>query len=543
VRTLSPELEAVQENKWQQRAWKVEIYDIRSTRTNATPDTMSRFVQGLTLDAITGPLDITSLVTTITITERSSDFVQGSVMGNSLTMSISDKNLLYDPQFGSEKRWLRAGNIIQITEGDTSLAESLWVKTFTGRLVGRPGASGRDRADNAILEIAAEDRTSELLKQVITSAPFDQGVSYATMMTSILEDEVGLGASEFVIGGLGAQLTTQATTQIVDESPMTALAKIAFADGAVPYFRGDGVLAFTEATSEKGPAVSYTNEDMFTEFARPFSPLENQNEVIITGLASEMTKIPQPSQVLATANITMGFFGGGSSIKVFWSDDQTQQAENTRLKKISSVTGALIPFGAEEYVPTVDDDGGTRGGRIKVDGAFYAPLITSLHVGRLAASFIPDSWAGVGGGPTIPIGRIVEGIISISVSLIQATIGRGEYEILGDPYEYVFQELEGRARVDNLDIKDIRSLLVENHLIDTQAEVDAIALRELKTVRKRGNLWTSAMRHDLRLEPWDKFVLPDLREFVITEITRTISRVNPQMATLQLFETTFGINP
>lgn len=543
MRTLSPELAAIQFNALQKRAWKVEIYDIVSTRGNAVPDTMSRFVQGLTLDPITGPLDITAAVTTISITERSSDFVQGSVMGNSLSMSVSDRNMVYDPQFGSESRWLREGNIIRVTEGDASLSESLWVTTFTGRLVGRPGSTARDRNNNAILDIAAEDRTSELLTLQITSRAFEQGVSYATMMESILEDDVGLGASEFVIGGLGAQLTSQATTQIVDESPMTAIAKIAFSDGATPYFRGDGVLVFTEATSSKGPAITYTNENAFTGFARPFSPLGNANEVVVTGLDATLTKISQPTQVLASANITMGFFGGDSSIKVSWSDDDTQQAENTRLETLSSVTGALISFGAEDYVPTVDDDGGTRGGRIEVEGAFYAPLTTSLHVLRLAASRIPDSWAGVGGGSTIPIGRLVEGIISVSVSVIQATIGRGEYEIVGDPYEYVFQELEGRARVDNLDPNDIRSLTIENHLIDSQAEVDAIAMRELRTVRKRGNAWTSTMRHDLRLEPWDKFVLPDLREFIITEITRTISRVDPQMASVTLFETTFGVSP
>jgi len=545
MRQLDASFGLIQASKTHQRAWKLYIYDFNSTKGNAVPDTLSRLVQGAELDAIVGPLDLTDNVLQVQVTERSSDFVQGNIQGSSITFNVADKGQVYDPVRGTESRWLKQGNGIVLKEGDASLDESTWATTFTGTIVGRAGASDRDRSNNVILQVAAEDRAATILKNEVTSAAFPQATDYQFMMRSILETELGFGPTEYDIPTtVGNQLTSQATTQFVDESALISLAKMGFVDGFMPRFNGAGVLVFYPNFSTKSADVIYSDFDFFDQFTRPFSPLEVINEVEIIGLESDMSKISQPAQVLASASVTLGFFGGDENIKVAWSDDRTQQADNPRLNVIQSVTGALIPFGAEDFSFSTDNDGGSRFGEIDVEGAFYAPLVIAMYAGQIAASFIPDLWAGLGGGNTIPVGRLIEAVLLILTQTVQATIGRGQYEVVGAPYEYVFKEIRGVARVADLPFIDIRGASIENHLIDTQVEADAIALRELRTARKRGNLWNCVMRHDLRLEPGDKFRFEETdEEFIITEIQRTITRDDAMTATLQLYETTQGVNP
>lgn len=617
-----PALDTLQTDVFRLPDYKVFVYDIISTRGDDIPETMHLLVQGGT---ITAPFDFTEFVSAVVFSEVATDFVQGSLTGNSITFSLVDKALRFDPQGGTDSRWLKSGNLVRVHEGDsrstlilnetfngssttvggtvqlvgrdvvrredvivrettvdgtlltlgvdytidefngtitglgtkwvtatdyfvTYTARQIpvqdWPITFTGTLVGRPGAAERDRSENQFLQLQAADRLISFTRAPTTSQPFPQGTLFQDMMISIMENEADMSFAEFDFGSSGTgEITTQATTQFVDEPPLLSVAKIAFVDGFFPRFRGNGILEMTNNLSSKGADIIYENEDLFSGFTRPFNPLEHINEIEVLGLNSTLVKIEQPKQVLATASLTLGFFGGDAEINVQYSDDKTQQVDGPTLRLIQSVTGALIPFGAEEFTPKFDDDGGSREGEIAVEGAFYAPLVVSLYGARIIASFIPD---GAALFETIPIGRLVEGIISTLTSLIQATIGRGDYQIVGIPYEYVFEEIRRVARVANLAREDIRSLTIENHLLDNDVgdEVQAVANRELQNVRRRANTWQSSMRHDLRLEPGDKFILPDNREFIVTQIQRTLSREpSAKVADLNIYETTPGVWP
>ena len=626
MRQLVEDLEQLQTAEFRIPDWKVFVYDIVSTRTNPVPETIGRIISGDS--TITPPLDLSPFVLNVARTEESSDFVQGNLQGDAVAITIADKRLTYDPVDGSQKRWLRPGNVIRIYEGEArrrsyanetfsgstvgvagtytvlggeiaeasklvvregSISGTLltlgtdytvdefngtitgvgskwvaatnyyvsyearvvpvkdWAITFTGTISGRAGAEERDRSGNAMLQVAAVDRMAALLKIVTTSAAYPQGTTFQEMMRALLEDDVNLSPDEFDLQTVGNNnLTSQVTTQLVDESPILSIAKVAFVDGFIPRFRGDGVLTLRPTTVTQAPDVVYEDMKLFIGFSRPFNPLDGPNEVEVLGLDANQSRVDQPRQVVASASLTLGFFAGDASINLKFSDDETMQASNTRLRVLQSVTGALIPFGAEDYTPRVDPDGGARGGRIEVAGAFYAPLVTVLYASRLATSLIPDNVVALGAGVTIPVGRVLEGIAAIAIATIQATIGRGDYEIVGDPYEYVFREIRRVARVANTPVEDTRSIRIENHLLDNDGAVDEVqnvANRELLTARKRANLYTVRMRHDLRLEPYDKFRLPDGREFGVLSINRTIGRGEETEATLQVYETTAGVFP
>ncbi len=523
--------------------YKIEIFDIRSTRKDTTPSTIGDVVLGLPLADVVGPLDITDFVEEFNFTERGSDFAEGTLGANNLKIKIADRLNQYDPVLGTEARWLQPGNVVVLTDGDESVVETDHIRTFVGKIVGRAGMGDRDREGNSRLTFAAEDRMAAALKAMSTSVVFEQFTLFSQMVQDLAEDDLGLATDETAFGSFGSNTTKLRTTQFVDESPMLSIAKIGFFDANVPRFRGDGKLTLTSSDVSKGSSRSYDDDNLIIKLTRPFSALDASNVVEVLGMSPILKQITQPQQQLATANVTLGFFAGDATIRVQWSDDGTQQAAGAKLSVLQSVTGALIPFGGEGFTLTLDSDGGSRKGVIAVAGAFYGPLVVVLYAGMIAASFIPDNFIGFLSGVTIPIGRLIEMILTIFAMIVLATIGAGFYEILGQPYEWVLPEIRGYAKVRYLPLEDERTVTIENHLVDTQLGVDTIAMRELRRIRARGNKWRCLMRHDLALEADDKFRLADGREFIIESLTRTVKRGQQQVADLNIFETTTGVHP
>ncbi len=548
-RNLSNALDAVVLGDVQVREWQFWIYDIVSTKSDTTPTTINDVVRGA---ASTLRRDFADNILSVSITERGSDTLTGALGGASITFELADPDLIYDPVDGTTKRWLKPGNVVQLVEGYTGVPEAEWQTTFTGTIVGRAGRTNMLRNTGGVLSLSAEDRLAAFVKYTSTSPTFVQGVTYNFMMQEILTLKMGLDPTEYDLAGVGlATFTSQLTTQFVDESPIVSVSRILFTQGFVLRFKGDGTLGVVQLTVDKGSSRTYVDDDFFEDLSRPQDPQVSPNKVEVKGLAADMTRVFQTPGAVAFAGITQGFFSGDSSIKVKFSDDGTIFVDNPKLRILQSITGSLIPFGSEETLTVVVEDtdasepslAGSTQARIEVDGAFYAPLVVTLHAGRIAASFIPDGWAGIGGGSTIPIGRLVEGVIAISIALIQATIGTGDYEIIGRPYEYTFLELRGIAEVKDVRTVDVRPETIENHLLDSQVLVDAVALRELRLVRKRANEMQITMRHDLRLEPDDKFSRGANRSYIIASIQRTIQRGQASTASVTAFETTAGINP
>lgn len=554
-RSLTPKMESATLQDEEARSFRVFLYDIQSTAADAIPLTFGDVVNG---SASAVELEITNFVSDVALTERGSDgfnLVPGSV---SAQLRFVDSKSTYDPVDGSSPGTLKAGNVIRVVEGFTSIDFSEWVNTFTGRISSRPARDLPDREGNSILTINAEDRTAEFVKMVSTSPKYEQGQTYNDILVGLATSAKGLAltSGEYSFGTVGvANTVAQKSLQFVEESPFVSIAKVLFVSGFVPRFDGSGVLRPVSMTVDKSSSRVLTDSNFVGTVSRPQDPNPVPNQVFVKGISADMERVLQDDQVVATAGITMGFWTGDSSIRVVFSDDKSILVQNPRLRIIQSVRGGIVPFGdEEEFEFTVEDTdptdlsiAGTTEGKIKVDGAFYAPLVTSLFAGRIAASFIPDAVvvAGVGAssGSTIPQGRIIEGAISVNASLVQAQVGTGQYEILGQPYEYVFKELVGEAIVANLRDGEKRAVSVENHLITSQADVDATALRELRLVRKRGNIRSLTMRHDLKLEADDKLRLADDSTFIITNITRNLSRGSAWTATLGLFETTVGVNP
>lgn len=533
-------------------AYKLEVFDLRSTASDATPTTINDVVQGNALPAIVGPRDFTDDVLRVDVQERAGDFTGDGVASSSVRFVVVDADGTLDPVNGSNGRWLKQGNVVRLTEGDMAVPEDEWVLTFTGVISGQPGQSRNRTTRTSEITVQCFDRAARFLKVVNTSQNFVQNTAYTSMVDTIATDDMGLASSELNIPSFSTAVTQHLAAQLIEESPLQSISQIMFLEGFMPRFEGDGKLGATNGITTKGSARLYDEDENVVTRTRPLLTLDGINEVIIIGLSSDLTKITQPQQVLANATVVTGFFSKGDDVDVFWSDDRTLQADNTQLRVLQSING-FLPIGDESYSPFTQVDGAAMGGRIKVRTGFAGPLMLAIITGAyIGASSIPDTSFGIAptlGGPVfsttvVPTGKIAQAVVLSGGLLLMSQIGQGRYQVVGEPFEHVFAEIRALARVAGTPTADLRPITIENQFINTQAQADTVALRTLKRLRAQQNKRRFEMVHDLLLEPDDIFELSDGSRHMIESINRTLVRDDSGgRAVVNAFEVTSGVRP
>lgn len=566
-RALSPLLEDAMFAQTRRPGYVLLVYDLRSTSQDVVPTRINQVVLSNvsdtppTLPAIVGPREFTNECSQIQITESGGDYVDAGIAATVVTFTIVDPSAEFDPisnppTVGNPEalgRWLRQGNVIVLREGDLAEPNTAnWPITFTGQIKGQPGQSfGREQVA-ASLSVRAMSRETDFLRMISTSVDFPQSTAYEVMANTIAETDMGLDAEEVVLGTFGTHFTAFRSTQFVTESPLTSIARIMFPDGFMPRFLGDGRLGQTNGVISKGAARIYPDSQLPISIVRPIVEDNGVNEVTVKGLDPNLARVTQARQELARASITTGFFSRDAEIDVQWSDDKTQQCLNPTMQVDASIGDALFAFGSESFTNFPQTDGGSLGGRIDVDGALGASLalIAFLGVIFLASAAKPDgviaSGTPVATGFTISIGRIVNAVAGKLIMTILGRQGRGQYRILGQPYEYVFPEIVRIARLIGLRSEDVQPVIIENHLINTGTDAQNAANRVLARERKKVNLRTIRIFNDLRLEPDDIFEISTGiagRRYMIRTISRTLSRQTDNVAKLECFEVTDGVRP
>ncbi len=535
--------------------FRIEIYDIRSTFNLPSPTRINQVVL-FNLDlfpvlpAVVLPRDFTDDCLRIDVTEQAGDYVSQGIAATSIAFTISDPNQQFDPVENAapnDGRWLRQGNVVVVREGDEQAPVADWPITFTGAIQGQPGQDRGRTTGTSELTGKASSREVDFLRRVNTTRNFLQPTLFQDMASEIAETDMGLDLDEINLPSFGTRFTRFLSTQFVAESALTTIAKIMFPDGFMPKFAGDGRLTATSGQITKGTSRVYAESELQTGITRPILSFNGTNEVEILGLDPNLTKVKQARQELARAGITTGFFADDESIPVRWSEDLTQQAEDLEMIVLSSVGASPIAFGSEEFFNTLQSDGGSVQGTIEVDGAFSAGigLLLAIASALLATIAIPDV-APTTGGPVAPFGRSALTLVQQGIDFILGQEARGEYRIFGIPFEYVFKEIRGVCRVSGIRSEDREQISIENHLLNSQLDVDDTAERILRRERAKQNLRTITMIHDLKLEPDDIFAVGsglEERRYMINTVQRVLERGGQHIASLNCFEVTAGVRP
>jgi hypothetical protein len=534
------ELSLAQIDRMRQPRWKIFVYDIRSTG-----DTLNDIVLGNVLDPDTGPREFSVEAREIQFTENASDYVDG--LGSQIIdVTITDAHGAFDPLTGDDGNWIRQGNVVRILEGDARVDQANWVWTFTGEITGQAGVL-RSRAigsGESWIKFRAYDRSARFFKYKRTSEDFGQGTPYISMAINVAQNDMGLDLGEIDFSAWGSNTTGHTSTQFVDEEPLVSIAKAMFVDGVLPFFDGEGRLTQTDGNIFKAPSRVYEDFGQFQAIERPMSEDNPINRVYVVGLSDTMTEIAQPQQVLATASITTGYFTSDESFPMYFSDDQSVVAKNVELNIIKSVNGGLnILGGGEEWEEITIPGGEIIGIQVSMDTGFAPYVIIFLTAVYVLLAVIPDTVLPYI-NQTVSVGRLIQAGALAGVLFLMTKIGRGEYEALGEPYEYVFEEIRACAQVALTPFNERNEITIENHLVQNQDDANECAKRVLLREQAKGNARAVPMFHDLVLLPDDKFETPDGREYMIKSIQRTLSRDEQAViANVDCFETTPGVTP
>lgn len=548
-RPLPSRLDIIQTSEERKPDWQLIVYDI-----GAGNITVSQVVQNQVPLSNDDARDFTAEVEFVDVDEQRGNFVTSGVQASKVLFQVVDRDDVFDPLDNvlvptDDNRWFREGNVVRLLEGDEREPVSTWPKTFTGLLVGQAGKEfARTDPPQASLTMRALSREHTFLKYNVTSQLFPPGTSYKEMATDIAQNDMGLDAGEINFGTFGTEVSN-IEQQFVEQPPLVSIAQLLFVSGFVPRFDGEGRLSQIQATTAGPSARVYLDLGNFERISRPQSDVTGPNVVLVKGLADVLSLQPHPRQVVATAEITTGFFTQDEDFDVYFSEDRRILVRNVSFKIRKSVNGGLRFVGDEDssaiFAPTGALDPGEIGRTITISTGFAPWLLgffTAIYISQaIQPDAAPQAPAGV--LPTISIGRVVQSIALAGAMLVVMQIGRGVYEFRGDPFEYVYAEITGEARRAGVGEFDENVFEIENHLINSQTLANERARDILFLFLGEGNPRGVEMLFDLKLEPNDIFEIPGNRRFLIDAIKRRLVREGQGMASYQAFEVTSGVVP
>lgn len=354
----------------------------------------------------------------------------------------------------------------------------------------------------------------------ITTGRFTQGTSLAAMAATIIESQ-GLSLTEYVVP-LGGPVVPHDNVQLSDTTPWEALVDIGFAMGLTPITDARARIKFVSRDVDREADFVFGQEQVVRiEGSQGAQAL---TEFKLKWLDRNLTEVVQQEQVLASTSITAGFWKGEQDETLFWSDDRRARAKNTRMVVKQSINSGLLPIGDESYAQN-DEFSGT----VEVEVAVF---VSGLATASLAAVLLLDvvgdkvvvGGFGVSTGITVPFGRVIRGFAEASLLLIMMSIGTGQYEILGEPFDFVHQVNTTTAFNDASPYWSDMVEEEENNLIYDEAHAQEVAVRELLHRTAMANSWDTVIIDDPRIEIGDIIELPDTSRLYVTSYQRDLTR-------------------
>ena len=340
-----------------------------------------------------------------------------------------------------------------------------------------------------------------------------------TALDTVIRDvatTLGVAAEDYAIDPITLTVA-QSNLQLGDMTAWEMLESLLLPAGLTPYVDGLGRLKARDRTIA-GRSPDMTLDDtriVSVSGSRGRSPV---SAVRLKWLDPNLTEVAQAGRVLASANITAGYFQIRQRQAVYWSDDRSQRARSTYLVIKQSANSGLLRVCSEDY--EVDSH---TGGAIVLETAAWVPVLLASFLALKAAAALPDI-APPFGGPTAPTGKIVHGGLELSVLLTMASIGTGSYEVWGEPYDYVHARNTTEAYDPNAPIwaEDIAE--VTSDLILNPGHAQTVAARELIYAVRSAQSYTLTMIDDPRIEPGDLIGMPDGSKIYVTGYRRQLGR-------------------
>lgn len=330
---------------------------------------------------------------------------------------------------------------------------------------------------------------------------------------------LGLTVAEVATPSTGL-LTPHSNVQLADLPAWQMLETLLLPAGLEPWVDALGVLKAVSRDTARAADITLTSDRISSiSGARHRPPVSGLR---LRWLDPQLSKVGQQDQPLAQASMTAGFFKLRQDQDLYWSGDRSQRAENTYLVVKQSVNSGLLPVGEESYQQISPTQG-----RVTVRTRAWVPGLATLSLaGLIGASHLPD-YAPPAGGPTIPTGKIVHGLAEAAILLILMSLGVGQYEIRGTPYDYVHARNTTEAVATGAKPWAVNVQEIESDLIRDEAHAQAVAARELLYAARATQRWDVEIIDDPRIERGDLLALPDGSRLYVLDYSRDLTRGAP----------------
>jgi len=488
--------------------WKLYSY-------NPTTDTWAKIIDGTHVQT---PTDLSGYVSRI---DHSFD---------RMTITMYDEaGLLFHPDGGTLRTALQPGRIIRLKEGFEGLPDEDWIWTFSGTVEG--AYSWAYQRDNQIsIEFTAYSRANNqaFKRRNVSSHNYTVGSDWSSMFMNIVKDVMLLEDAEVVVPEPWGVLFDKNSNQIVNMPPWDAMEQLMFGIQAKPWFNGKGQLDYYLTTQTRNTET--LPDDKALRRYESKGAGEAINKVIFTYLSNTLSRVEGPDQQLGSAIVTTGFFRPDQKLDVYYSDEHKTRSDNPRFIVVQSVNSGLLPVGTES-MDKIDE----FHSRITVEIEIWtAVLISVLLATYLTLAFAPfDIGFGIGTVTvSAPFGRIAQAVALVGILIIMSSIGTGQYEVWGTPYEMVYLEQQAIAIKSGIEFWQEREVEIRNDFVSTFEQAEPLVVNQLHYEVMKENPRTLLLRYDPRLEPGDILELSSSVRVYIESISRTIGRGAPDVATM-----------
>ena len=275
--------------------------------------------------------------------------------------------------------------------------------------------------------------------------------------------------------------------QFVDLDLYEILYTIAWRFGTMPRYTMTGKMD-TRLVPASAVSHTYTNSNKIFDFTPNDDYSDLTNDVTVHGKLDSLTQVLYEEEMIAQINGTVGWWGEPETYTIWFSEDHQKVVKNLRLEVISSAESIAFQLagGVSEEISYEDPNG--KYCKVKVDAPNLIPALAVAIGAYIFATNTPDTWFGFGSGPTVAVGRRIEGLSLFVAFQILGSIATFQYEIWGQPEGYVRRSVQNPA-LSASDAEHIAYMgQIFNREIDgwktnSANECLAVAKRELEIVK------------------------------------------------------------
>lgn len=450
-----------------------------------------------------------------------------AVASNCVMSVIYDEDAL--PIEMTEKTWLD-GTPVRIYQGDKRIPVEGWIPIFTGVVRGVPSTTeySRDEFKPRQLQVTVVDRAEKYLNKSVTAREYDKGLDVGKAAVEAAIEWMYLDRREIKIGHQDYPIM-HPQSQLVGIEVLKGIAEVLFTTGKKPRFDSEGFLIAADTDLDRPPVRNYPNKDHIVEIRREQVLTSINNSVRLLGIDDELTAVVETTKRLAHGDITSGFFESKVEQKVYFSENDGKANQGRRAKdtflgdyELSSI-GAFFGEGIA-WVPHIEDDGFTVfWGTIEFDTG-YDPTVRAVLTGLYAAA--KATYAVLLAAGELQLASVADGVATaalIGIMLSMTEIGHVYWEIHGNPFNNVYQQLCVTAAIHGILTEDIKEIELRN---DWLSSIDYMQERAKQLLRRelvKGWSQKLILIDDPFIEVDDIIQIEDMR-FYITSIRKVLAR-------------------